>query len=51
MNFASFSADGQSFYGAVAEGGMVALNSVCPQWPTLLDVIEAGALAELEKVA
>jgi len=51
MNFASFSAGGQSFYGAVAEGGMVALNSVCPQWPTLLDVIEAGALAELEEVA
>ena len=51
MNFASFSADGQSFYGAVSEGGMVALNSVCPQWPTLLDVIEAGALNELEEVA
>lgn len=51
MRYASYTCDGDSFYGAVTEGGMVALSTECTQWPTLLDVVKAGGLSELEKAA
>lgn len=44
---ASFVADGQRFWGAVAEGGMVALSPEFPQWHTLRNVIENKALSSV----
>ena len=51
MNFATYTADGQTFYGAVTGQGMIALSPELPQCPTLLDVVQAGKLGELESVA
>lgn len=47
MRFATYSADEQTFYGAVTEGGMIALSPEFPQWPTLREVIAAEGLHEL----
>ena len=51
MNIASYSVDGERFYGAVTEGGMIALSPEYPGWPSLRQVIEAGALAGLAEAA
>jgi len=51
MKYATYSADGQIFYGAVESEGMIALSRDFPHWPTLLDVIQAGALDQLEPAA
>ena len=51
MNFATYSVDNQMFYGAVAEDGLIALSPDFPEWPSLLDVIEAGGLHLLETAA
>lgn len=51
MNFATYTADNQQLYGAVAEGGMIALSPDCPDWPTMRNVIEADGLAKLAKMA
>lgn len=48
MNFATYTFDGQQFYGAVAEDGLIPLSPEFPEWATLRNVIEAdgfGALA------
>jgi len=37
MRIASYTSNGQSFYGAVTEEGMIALSPEFPQWPTLRD--------------
>ncbi|MCZ4292132.1 fumarylacetoacetate hydrolase family protein [Hoeflea alexandrii] len=44
MNLATFTAGGQQFWGAVANGGMVALSPDFPRWKTLRNVIEAGTV-------
>lgn len=49
--FASFSAGGETFYGAIIEGGAVALSPEFPQWPTLRDVIAADGLHTLAMAA
>ncbi|MFT6676707.1 MAG: 2-keto-4-pentenoate hydratase/2-oxohepta-3-ene-1,7-dioic acid hydratase in catechol pathway [Sulfitobacter sp.] len=51
MNFATYTAAGQQFYGAVTDHGMIALSPQCPHWPSLLDVIQAGALDQLTALA
>ena len=51
MRFATFSVNNETFYGAVSDDGMIALSPDFPQWPSLREVIEAGALIELEKLA
>ncbi|AXT35890.1 FAA hydrolase family protein [Phaeobacter sp. LSS9] len=51
MKFASYSADGQNFYGAVTDDGMIALSPRFPAWPTLLDVIREGGLDQLAVAA
>ncbi len=51
MRFATYTAEGRRYYGAVADAGMIALSPDSPQWPTLREVIEAGALPELEAAA
>ena len=51
MNFATFTAGGQQFYGAVADSGMIALSPDFPDWPTLRDVVEAQGLDRLQRLA
>lgn len=51
MKYATYSADGQTFYGAATDDGMIALSPEHPQWPTLLDVVRAGALEKLAQTA
>ena len=51
MKFATYSAGGQTFYGAVTDNGIIALNSDFPEWPTLLDAVQADGLGILEKAA
>jgi 2-keto-4-pentenoate hydratase/2-oxohepta-3-ene-1,7-dioic acid hydratase in catechol pathway len=49
--FATFTAGGRQYYGAVAEGGMIALSPDFPQWPTLRTVIAADGFGTLEQAA
>ena len=51
MKYATFTSDGKTHYGAVGEGGMIALNDHFPQWPTLRNVVEAQGLSALEEKA
>ncbi len=51
VRYASYSAKGETFYGAVTDEGMIDLGTHFPQWPTLLDVVQAGALEQLESAA
>ncbi|MGB0748322.1 MAG: fumarylacetoacetate hydrolase family protein [Magnetospiraceae bacterium] len=51
MRFATASAAGRSFYGAVVDGGMVDLTPDFPDWPSLREVIENDGLAALEQAA
>lgn len=51
MRFATYTADGQSFYGAVTDQGMIALSPDFAQWPSLLDVVQAGGLETLGQAA
>lgn len=51
MRFATYTSQGQSYYGAVTDSGMIALSPDFPQWLTLRDVITADALPELESRA
>ena len=44
---AAFHADGRSRYGLVRPDGVVDLSASHPEWPSLREVIEAGALARL----
>ncbi|UWQ91827.1 fumarylacetoacetate hydrolase family protein [Rhodobacteraceae bacterium M382] len=51
MRIASYTSNDTSFYGAVSDAGMIALSPDFPQWATLRDVIEAGALHDLAVAA
>lgn len=51
MRFASYIANGEPFYGAITEGGAIALSPEFPEWPEMLDVIRAGGLGTLVEVA
>ncbi|UYV39429.1 fumarylacetoacetate hydrolase family protein [Rhodobacteraceae bacterium D3-12] len=51
MRFATFSSQGETLYGAVTDAGMIALNADFPQWPTLLDAVQAGGLDQLAAAA
>ena len=51
MRFATYSAAGETMYGAVTEQGMIALSAEFTQWPTLYDVVVAGGLSQLEASA
>ena len=51
MKFATYTVSGHQYFGAVAPDGMIALSPEFPQWKTMRDVIEAGALGELERAA
>ncbi|MGH1465944.1 MAG: fumarylacetoacetate hydrolase family protein [Cognatishimia sp.] len=49
--FSTYSANGETFYGAATDAGMIALNDAFPQWPTLLDAVQAGGLDALAQAA
>ena len=49
--FATCSANGKVFYGAIKDGGVVNLSVDFPQWSSLGEVIRAGALGELAAIA
>ena len=51
MKFATYTASGEQHYGAVTDAGMIALNDAFPQWPTLLDVVQANELGQLAVAA
>jgi 2-keto-4-pentenoate hydratase/2-oxohepta-3-ene-1,7-dioic acid hydratase in catechol pathway len=51
MRIATFTAAGRQLYGIVAKEGMIAMSDEFPHWPSLRDVITAGALNELTKAA
>ncbi len=51
MRLATYSSDGETFYGAVTDAGMVALNTAFPHWPTLFDAVQANGLADLAQAA
>ncbi|MFN3937112.1 MAG: fumarylacetoacetate hydrolase family protein [Gemmobacter sp.] len=48
---ASWQAGGARFWGVVAETGVIALSPGYPEWPTLRDVIAAGALEVVAEAA
>ena len=49
MRFASYTAGGETFYGAITDEGAIALSPEFPEWPAMLDVIRAGGLGTLEQ--
>lgn len=51
MKFATVTANGEQYYGAIVKGGFVALSPGFPQWPTLYDVIAGQGLAVLADAA
>lgn len=51
MKYATYSTGGETFYGAVTDGGMIPLNDAFPQWPSLFDVIQSDGLDALEQAA
>ena len=51
MRFATYSADGETFHGAVTDAGMIALSPQFPDWPTMRDVIAADGLPVLAQAA
>ncbi|MGI9370618.1 MAG: fumarylacetoacetate hydrolase family protein [Ruegeria sp.] len=51
MRFATYSVNGQNFYGVVADEGMIALSPDFSSWPTLREVIEADGLHDLALAA
>ena len=51
MKLATFSSQGKQFWGAAMADGMVALSPEFPEWKTLRNVIEAGALQDVARAA
>jgi 2-keto-4-pentenoate hydratase/2-oxohepta-3-ene-1,7-dioic acid hydratase in catechol pathway len=51
MKFATFTADGVQHYGAVTEGGVIALSEDFPHWATMRDVIENDGFSALATAA
>ena len=51
MRFATYKADGDTFYGAVTDAGAIALSPDFPQWPGLFDVVAQGGLDALVQAA
>lgn len=51
MKFATFTSQGETFYGVITDGGAVALSPDFPAWPTLYDAIAADGLGQLTQAA
>jgi 2-keto-4-pentenoate hydratase/2-oxohepta-3-ene-1,7-dioic acid hydratase in catechol pathway len=51
MRIATYTAKGETFYGAITDDGAIALSPDFAQWQTLYDVVAAGALDQLVEAA
>lgn len=51
MRFATFSNDGETFFGAITEDGAIALNANFPDCASLYEVVAAGRFDELAPAA
>jgi len=51
MRFASYTADGAHFFGAITDAGAIALNNAFPNYNSLYEVIEAGEFDQLSQFA
>jgi 2-keto-4-pentenoate hydratase/2-oxohepta-3-ene-1,7-dioic acid hydratase in catechol pathway len=51
LRLATFRANGRTAYGAVTDNGIVDLGKKLTKYPTLLDVLRAGAVGEARKAA
>lgn len=51
MKFATYTADDETFYGAVTDKGMISLSDKFPQWPSLLTAVQADGLTALVSAA
>ena len=51
MRFASFTHQGRAGWGAISRDGVIDLSARHAEWPTLREVIEAGALARIGDIA
>ncbi|RYH02644.1 FAA hydrolase family protein [Salipiger sp. IMCC34102] len=51
MKFATYTSEGQTHFGAITDGGAIALDTAFPQWPSLFDAVCAGGLAQLAEHA
>ncbi len=49
--FATFTSNGTRYWGIATQDGVIALSPDYPQWSTLRNVIEAGALEEIARSA
>lgn len=47
MKYATFSADGDTFFGVITDSGAIALNEAFPDYASLYEVIAAGAFDQL----
>ena len=47
MKLATFNAEGRRYWGVVSNDGMIAISPQYPNWRTLRDVIEAGAVDQV----
>ena len=51
MRFSTYSFEGESYYGAVGEDGLIPLSPHFPDWPTLLEVVRDDGLSRLAEKA
>ena len=51
MRFATYEVDGQRYFGAVTDAGVIPLSPAFLQFPSLRDVVAAGAFAQLREAA
>jgi len=51
MKFATYTSGSKQHYGAVTDGGMIALDNAFPDWPTLFDAVRADGLGQLTQAA
>lgn len=51
MRLATYSADGVTYYGAIADAGAICLSHDFPDWPTLFDAVAANGLEDLSRAA
>mgnify|MGYP001302269883 FL=1 len=51
MKFATFRSDARTRYGAVTNNGIIALDEIFPQWPTLFDAVIGSGLDVLTEAA
>lgn len=51
MRFATYTTNGETFFGAATDDGMIALSGEFPQWHSLYEAVAAGGLEKLASAA